>query len=539
MPITGLGTIFVCHEIKDNGKIRKCTTCLYPVFHTPGLSHRLLSMGELLNSGYSIKGSKGIISLYDENNHKSGFTCTPIIPGITLYYFKAQIKHAAELSEKAMNTIFTVTYDTWHKRLRHPSKEVIRNASNKVTGFPKELKIPTEIPICKGCAQRKMHSKTFPVSYTRAQKPFELIHSDLKSFLVESYSWYNYFMTFLDDFSSHTYVVHLHVKSDAITALESILAHIKTQHNVSVKRWRSDAGGEFKSKEFLAVLRARGIDVEQSVPHTPQQNGRAERLNRTLMDKAQSMRFDACIPPSWWEFTVSHAVWVYNRTPMVRHKWLTPYEILTKNKPDISGLRVFGCGAYVHLPDEVKPNKLWPKSELMIFLSYQPGIKGYLFMRPQYNRLFYAHTALFDETMFPKCPSQKMRENTPLGQDPKTDLPLDDTPSPLEDDDDDLHNHYSIPSYPKDNRPNLDHDEDFSLPDAAEEPPVPGPSRPRAPPAPFPDTVQGKRIRVPTKRPNNIYENRNPADTIRKSGNTREWKDLTNEPGKIPFKPRD
>jgi hypothetical protein len=92
---------------------------------------------------------------------------------------------------------------------------------------------------------------------------------------------------------------------------------------------------------------------------------------------------------------------------------------------------------------------------------------------------------LFDETMFPKCPSQKMRENTPLGQDPEMDLPSDDTPSPLEDDDDDLHNHYSIPSYPEDNRPNLDHDEDFGLPDAAEEPPVPGPSRPRAPPALF------------------------------------------------------
>ena len=66
----------------------------------------------------------------------------------------------------------------------------------------------------------------------------------------------------------------------------------------------------------------------KTVPYTPQQNGRAERLNRTIMEKAEAMRLDACIPPSWWEFSVYHVVHLYNRTPIKRLDWKTPYEII-------------------------------------------------------------------------------------------------------------------------------------------------------------------------------------------------------------------
>jgi hypothetical protein len=60
----------------------------------------------------------------------------------------------------------------------------------------------------------------------------------------------------------------------------------------------------------------KGIRILQSIPHTPQQNGHAERFNHTLMDKAQSIQLEACFPQSWWEFAVEHAVHLYNRTPI-------------------------------------------------------------------------------------------------------------------------------------------------------------------------------------------------------------------------------
>ena len=78
----------------------------------------------------------------------------------------------------------------------------------------------------------------------------------------------------------------------------------------------SDAGGEYKSDAFLKHFKDAGIKVLQSAPHTPQQNGPAERFMRTIMDKAPALRLEACAPQSWWEFAVLHALHCYNRTLM-------------------------------------------------------------------------------------------------------------------------------------------------------------------------------------------------------------------------------
>ena len=69
---------------------------------------------------------------------------------------------------------------------------------------------------------------------------------------------------------------------------------------------------------------------------------------------------------------------------------------------------------YVFLPEKVRVNKLNPKSELMTFLGYPQGTKGYLFMRGLNNVLFTAVQALFDETLFPKCPDMHCPGYTPV-----------------------------------------------------------------------------------------------------------------------------
>ena len=74
-----------------------------------------------------------------------------------------------------------------------------------------------------------------------------------------------------------------------------------------------------------------------------QQNGRAERLNRTLTEKAQALCFEACLPQSYWEFSVEFTIHVYNRTPVKHIARRTPFEVLNSKIPEISHLRVFGC----------------------------------------------------------------------------------------------------------------------------------------------------------------------------------------------------
>ena len=122
------------------------------------------------------------------------------------------------------------------------------------------------------------------------------------------------------------------------------------------------------------------------------------------MDKAQALCFTACFPQSWWEFAVLHTVHLYNCTPVQCLKWKTPYELLNDQPPDISHFRVFGCATHVFLHEDIRVKKLALKSELMIFLGYQDGVKGYIFMPLPNNVVFTGATALFDKSLFPKCP---------------------------------------------------------------------------------------------------------------------------------------
>ena len=236
-------------------------------------------------------------------------------------------------------------------------------------------------------------------------------------------------MTFLDDYSSHCWVVLLKQKSDTLHAIDDFLALVRMQHNALVKQFMTDAGGEYKSFNLSNKFKELGISHQMSVPHMHQQNGRAERLNRTLIEKAQALCFEACLPQSYWEFSVEFTVHVYNRTPVKCIVWRTPFEVLNSTKPNISHLRVFRYRAYVYIPDDVQVNKLAPRAEVMIFLGYTSGTKGFKFMGKPNNVIFHRVTAMFDEHMFPSCPDNISPGSTRIGANyPGTefDIPLED-----------------------------------------------------------------------------------------------------------------
>ena len=132
---------------------------------------------------------------------------------------------------------------------------------------------------------------------------------------------------------------------------------VKTQYGLSIKEVQIDAGGEFKSQELTIFLQEQGINILTSIPHMHQQNGCTERFIHTVMDKAQAMCLDTCLPQNWWEFAVDCATHVYNCTPIQCRDWKTPFENLKHTKPDVTHLHVFGCGTYVFLLEEVCVNK--------------------------------------------------------------------------------------------------------------------------------------------------------------------------------------
>ena len=356
---------------------------------------------------------------------QTSLTLYPRQPGSTIYTMIAKLVHKTALLA-SVSTIYAVDYDLMHRRMGHLSRDVLRQATRHTENFPKEIQFPvgpSNQLICRGCAEGKMHLQPFVDSVSRASRSFELIHSDLKELPTVSYHKYKYFVTFLDDYSSHCWVVLLKQKSDSLCAIDDFLALVWTQHNALVKQFMTDAGGEYKNFNLSNKFKELGISHRMSVPHMHQQNGCAERLNRTLIEKAQALRFEACLPQSYWKFSVEFAVHVYNRTPVKHIAWCTPFEVLNGTRPDISHLRVFGCGA------DVRVNKLAPRAEVMIFLGYTSGTKGFKFMRKPNNVIFHGVTAVFDEHMFPSCPDNISPGSTHIGAnypDTEFDIPLED-----------------------------------------------------------------------------------------------------------------
>jgi hypothetical protein len=277
--VEGEGTVHLKHKV--DGKTIK--TCLEHVLHMPQITTRLLSMGQFLLQEMHISGDTLSISLLHKSTNV--LMCKPLYNGSTIFILEAT---PVQLNQSTL-VIYKADYKFMHKRLGHSSKDILTNAPNRIKGFPKDLEVPSNLPVCSGYAQGKMPASAHPPSQTRATAPFEHIHSDLKSFPVVSYHKYKYFINFIDDFTSYVWVVLLCEKLAAITALKQFMALVKTQYGADIKEWMSDARGEYKSDTFLKTLKDVGIKILQSAPHTPQQNGHAEHFMHTIMDKAQSM----------------------------------------------------------------------------------------------------------------------------------------------------------------------------------------------------------------------------------------------------------
>jgi hypothetical protein len=382
-----------------------------------------MSVGHLLNDGtLELKGSSSSVEFSAKTSSTKWLLLQfkPYFPGQNIYWLDARLtsKHAI----LAMSSVTTVDYDIMHRRFAHPSKDVLRHASGNTKNFPSNMSFPSNDPVCKGCAEGKMTRSSFPPSPGRSKAPFDKVHMDLKEFSIQSYNKYKFFILFFDDCTSFGWIVLLRHKSETDPTIRQFIAMVKNQFNKVIHEFMIDAGGEFKSEGLRTFLKELGINTLTSVPHMHQQNGHAERFIRTIVEKAQAIRLEACIPQNWWKFAVNYAVHVYNRTPLKcsSSDYKTPFERLHRTKPDVAHLRVFGCGAYVFLPEDVQNNNLSPRSELMTFIGLPEGTKGYIFMRSPNNIVFTAIQALFDETLFPKCPNMRRPGYTPV------DLPPDD-----------------------------------------------------------------------------------------------------------------
>ncbi|VDB95562.1 unnamed protein product [Peniophora sp. CBMAI 1063] len=382
---------------------RSTTVCIGPVGHVPGLADRLLALGQFLHQGMTVEGNAIQIRLIHDGKIYLRFDANPTRSNY--YILPALSAHAKSIQYELVHAL---DYEIMHRRMGHTLRDILRQMRKNTVGFPEDINIPDENPVCSGCVEGKTPAREFPAREERADNTFDLIHSDLKEFSILSYTKFRYTVVFIDDHTSYAWVTLLKKKSDVLNTAKDFLTMVRSKFKTKLQSWRSDQGGKLignlnlAANKFLQMLCNKGIEVIAGARHTHQQNGRAERFIRTMSEKGEALRFQASCPHFWWEFSNQHAVHLYNRMPVRCLKWLTPYEMLFGEAPRIDKLQVFGCGAYIYIPKEIRKNTQSLKAELMIYIGVTPGnLNNWLFMRLPNHILFTSTQAIFDEKLFP------------------------------------------------------------------------------------------------------------------------------------------
>ena len=258
------------------------------------------------------------------------------------------------------------------------------------------------VSLCEGCIVGKMHRKPFQsVDHKQSAKKLELIHSDVCGPIqVESIGGSRYFVTFIDDYSRCVSVYFLKQKSEVLKKFQEFEAIVTNESGEKIVKLRTDNGGEYMSVEFQEYLKSKGIKHETTVAYTPQQNGIAERMNRTLMESARSMMAHGHLPNRFWAEAVATASYLRNRSATTAlEDGKTPFEKWYGRKPNLKHLRVFGCAAYAHIPD-CNRRKLDGKAEKLRFVGYSKNPKGYRLHDERTNKVITRRDVIFDESNF-------------------------------------------------------------------------------------------------------------------------------------------
>ena len=258
-----------------------------------------------------------------------------------LYLLKChQSTEAASVAE--------IGIDQWHKRLGHMSEQRIHEMVNKKMVKGINVGKTESLRFCEACVKGKTSKQKFStVGEKCSKRKLELIHSDVCGPMqTNSYGGKRYFITFIDDFTNCSAVYFMAQKSEALEKFQEFELAVTAETGLKIGALRTDNGGEYVSRKFREFLKLKGITHELTIPETPQQNGKAERMNRTLVESARSMLMQSGLPTMFWAEAISAASYLRNRIPTASINDMTPYEAWYDRKPDLSNARVFGCVAY-------------------------------------------------------------------------------------------------------------------------------------------------------------------------------------------------
>ncbi|GJT49603.1 putative ribonuclease H-like domain-containing protein [Tanacetum coccineum] len=255
----------------------------------------------VLSPEFKLPDENQVLLRIPKQNNMYSFNLENIVPsgGLTCLIAKATIDES----------------NKWHRRLGHVNFKNLNKLvkGNLVRGLPS--KIFQNDHTCVACQKGKQHKASCKAkSVSSISHSLQLLHMDLFGpTSIRSLNHKTYCLVITDDFSRFSWVFFLRTKDETSGILKDFIRQIENQLNQKVKTIRCDNGTEFKNRDFIEFCGSKGIKREYSNARTPQQNGVAERKNRTLIEAAKTMIADSFLPNTFWAEAVSTACYVLNR----------------------------------------------------------------------------------------------------------------------------------------------------------------------------------------------------------------------------------
>ncbi|GJR88240.1 retrovirus-related pol polyprotein from transposon TNT 1-94 [Tanacetum coccineum] len=216
----------------------------------------------------------------------------------------------------------------WHKRLSHLNFKNINKLAkqNKVLGLPSL--VYSKVKPCTACEKGKHHRASLKTKQNFSiRKCLHLLYMDLFGPISPmSINHEKYTIVIVDEYSRM----------------------VENQNDVKVKQIRTNNGTEFRNHELESFCDKKGISQNFSSPYTPEQNGVAERKNKTLIEAARTMLNGSVLSKHFWTDAIRIACYTQNRSIIVKRNDKTSYEIFRERVPDISYFYVFGCPVFIH-----------------------------------------------------------------------------------------------------------------------------------------------------------------------------------------------
>lgn len=319
------------------------------VMYLPELSSNLMSVSEITeNNGKVIFDKSGVVIFQNDK---------PVLQGNKT----SNGLYAVNLKKKERSALL-VSAIVWHKKMGHIGIDNLLKLKKMADG----IDFTNEKFSCELCIKSK-HSRTpFKGKLPKAKRIFELIHIDTCGpFDTPTHDGKNYYVAILDDYSHYSEVYLMRCKSEASDIVKEYILRNENKTNLKLCKIKVDGGTEFKP--VIEWCRTKGIVVDITTPYTPQLNGKVERLNRTLCEKMRAILFDSEMGKPFWGEALLLSCYLLNRSPTVGQD-VTPIEVWTGKRPNLSKMLVFGCTVYAKKLGYIK--KLDERSEKCKFIGY-------------------------------------------------------------------------------------------------------------------------------------------------------------------------